>query len=97
MRIGDWVEIGGDVPVVVIFQAETRLQAVGFDPGPVDGMLDAKTRVALRQYQTDQGLPPTAALDSATQKALGVKWHVIIVQGQEIWEENRNRGVVNRG
>lgn len=72
MRIGDWVEISGELPVVVIYQAEKHLQAAGFDPSPVDGMLDAKTQVVLRQYQTDQGLPTTGVLDEATRKALGI-------------------------
>ena len=74
MRIGDWVEIGGEVPVVVIFQAEKHLKAASYDPGPVDGILDAKTQVALRQYQTEQGLPATGVLDQATQKALGIDY-----------------------
>ncbi len=74
MRIGDWVEIGGEVPVVVIFQAEKHLKAASYDPGPVDGILDAKTQVALRQYQTEQGLPATGVLDQATRKALGIDY-----------------------
>jgi hypothetical protein len=55
-----------------IRQAQERLQAAGFAPGPADGTLGSKTREALRQYQRAKGLRATGALDAATQKALGV-------------------------
>ncbi len=32
------------------------LTKLGYDPGPVDGVMGPKTRAAIRQYQTDQGL-----------------------------------------
>lgn len=74
MRIGGWVEIGGDLPVAVVFQVEERLEAAGFDPGPVDGILDTQTQEALRQYQTQKGLPPvTGKLDHASRQALEIK------------------------
>ena len=72
MRLGEWVEVGGATPVVVVLQAQGRLKATGFDPGPVDGMLDARTQAALRQYQRQQGFPITDALDAATRKALAI-------------------------
>jgi Putative peptidoglycan binding domain len=53
-----------------IGQAQDRLQAAGFDPGPLDGVLGPRTREALRRYQTSQGLPATGALDEATRRAL---------------------------
>ena len=73
MRVGEWVEMGGAAPVVLVLQAQERLKAAGFDPGPVDGMLDARTQAALRQYQRHQGLPVTGALDAATRKALAIE------------------------
>jgi peptidoglycan hydrolase-like protein with peptidoglycan-binding domain len=73
MRIGEWVEVGGATPVVGVLQAQERLKATGFDPGPVNGMLDARTQAALRQYQRQQGLPVTGTLDAATRKALAIK------------------------
>jgi hypothetical protein len=51
-------------------QAQERLKAVGFDPGPVDGVLGPQTRAALRRYQSSQGLPVTGAMDDATRQAL---------------------------
>jgi Putative peptidoglycan binding domain len=53
-----------------IGQAQDRLKEVGFDPGPLDGVLGPRTREALRRYQASQGLPATGALDEATRQAL---------------------------
>ena len=58
--LGDW-RIG---------QAQEQLKAVGFDPGPIDGVLGPQTRAAFRRYQASQGLPATGALDEATRRAL---------------------------
>src|ERR671931_2052278 len=57
---GDW-RIG---------QAQGRLQAAGFDPGPLDGVLGRRTKEALRRYQASQGLPATGVLDEAIRQAL---------------------------
>jgi hypothetical protein len=38
---------------------EERLSAQGFDPGPVDGVADERTRQALRSYQHSRGLAAT--------------------------------------
>ena len=53
-------------------EVQRRLQAEGFSPGPIDGVLGPGTRTALSQYQAKHGLPKTGALDDATRKALGV-------------------------
>jgi len=41
----------------VTLEAERYLQRLGYDPGPVDGVLTAQTREALRAYQADSALP----------------------------------------
>jgi peptidoglycan hydrolase-like protein with peptidoglycan-binding domain len=46
--------------------AQERLKAEGFDPGPVNGVLNPQTETALRQYQEKQGIPVSGALDEAT-------------------------------
>jgi peptidoglycan hydrolase-like protein with peptidoglycan-binding domain len=51
-------------------QAQMRLRAVGYDPGPIDGHLGPRTRAALRAYQRAHGLPRTGTLDRATAHAL---------------------------
>ena len=40
------------------------LESLGHDPGPADGKLGPKTRVALRAWQEAQGLAPTGRLDN---------------------------------
>jgi len=51
--------------------AQERLQKVGFDPGPADGLPGQQTLTALRAFQRSQGLPNTGFLDEATKQALG--------------------------
>ena len=38
---------------------QTRLEALGFDPGPPDGELNPRTRSAIRDFQRTLGLPQT--------------------------------------
>jgi peptidoglycan hydrolase-like protein with peptidoglycan-binding domain len=45
---------------------QERLMAEGFNPGPVNGELNAQTEAAIRQYQEKQGIPVSGALDEAT-------------------------------
>lgn len=45
---------------------ESRLSALGLDPGPVDGHFDSATRAALRRYQEGHGLIVTGYLDEST-------------------------------
>jgi peptidoglycan hydrolase-like protein with peptidoglycan-binding domain len=45
---------------------ESRLDALGLQPGQVDGRLDSDARDALRAFQGDRGLPVTGFLDEPT-------------------------------
>jgi localization factor PodJL len=54
-----------------IRKAQDRLTALGFAPGPVDGVLGPRLRTALQQFQRRQRLPVTGELDAATWRALG--------------------------
>jgi len=60
--------VSSDLPVIpaaanpkgyrpMVEETERRLADLGYDPGPVDGILTWKTREALRAYQTDSALP----------------------------------------
>ncbi|NNE84847.1 MAG: hypothetical protein HKN28_12855 [Alphaproteobacteria bacterium] len=40
-----------------VLEAEERLFGLGYDPGPIDGVLTDQTRAALRDYQRDSALP----------------------------------------
>ena len=73
MRIGNWLEVGGGLSVAWVLQAQERLKAAGFEPGPLDGTLGPQTRDALRRYQKTRHLPATGELDAVTLKALGMQ------------------------
>ena len=49
---------------------QAALAVHGFDPGPVDGKIGAKTRVAIAQWQESVGQEPTGTLDATQQTAL---------------------------
>lgn len=50
--------------------AQRALAALGYDPGPADGVMGARTRAAIVAFQRDRGLPTTGAVDEATAAAL---------------------------
>ena len=54
---------------------QSGLRDMGYDPGPVDGILGPRTRAAIRAYQKDHRLPvderPTTALALHIQAQLG--------------------------
>ena len=54
-----------------ISQIQEALRAKGYDPGPTDNVLGAKTREALTQFQKDNNLP-VGNLNVETMRALGV-------------------------
>jgi len=39
-----------------VAEMQTRLVQLGYDPGPIDGLMGPRTNAALRQYQGDYGL-----------------------------------------
>lgn len=53
-------------------KVEQALQAKGFDPGPINGQMDAQTQQALRDYQSKNKLAVTGTVDQATADSLGV-------------------------
>lgn len=60
----------GLLPDLTVRGAQIYLTYLGFNPGPVDGMLGRMTRSALMQFQQAQGLPPTGDVDDATARQL---------------------------
>jgi peptidoglycan hydrolase-like protein with peptidoglycan-binding domain len=56
-----------------IRQVQERLKAEGVDPGPADGVLNAQTQAALREYQNKRGLPVSGAPDQATLRELQIQ------------------------
>ncbi len=57
-------------PEASLVAAQRALSALGYDPGPADGIAGPRTRHALAAFQRDQGLPPTGLLDGPTLAAL---------------------------
>jgi hypothetical protein len=56
----------------VVRRAQEALRAARFDPGPIDGVMGARTRAAIRAFQTARRLAPSGELDNATRAALGI-------------------------
>ena len=55
-----------------ISQVQRRLLELGFDAGPVNGDLGAKTQAALAQFQLSRAIPASGQLDNQTLAELGV-------------------------
>ena len=55
-----------------IKQVQEKLNALGFDAGPVNGDFSAKTQAALAQFQLANLLPASGMPDAATLYELGI-------------------------
>ena len=49
---------------------QAALAAKGYDPGPIDGKMGAKTRAAIRRYQSATGFEITGNPSAALQRSL---------------------------
>jgi uncharacterized protein len=56
----------------LVEQAQQRLQELGYNPGPADGIMGSKTIAAIKKFQQDIQLPTTGKLDTSTRKQLGL-------------------------
>jgi len=63
---------GNLLPDEVIGNVQVALQEAGYYAGPVTGSLNVETRAALANYQRDQGLLITGAIDQPTIESLGL-------------------------
>ncbi|MCY7327609.1 MAG: peptidoglycan-binding protein [Saprospiraceae bacterium] len=52
---------------------QQALKERGYDPGPADNNMGARTKTALLKFQREKGLP-SGNLDLETLKALGVNY-----------------------
>jgi Putative peptidoglycan binding domain len=59
-------------PDEVVTNVQTQLYYEGYYDGPIDGILGPDTRAAIANYQADQGLAVTAAIDEPTVESLGL-------------------------
>lgn len=51
-------------------QAQKKLAALGYSPGPADGLMGDRTTSAIEQFQRDNNMPISGRLDDATQAGL---------------------------
>jgi localization factor PodJL len=58
--------VTGD-PVAI---AQAMLARLGYDPGPADGKMGERTRLAIQRFQKDRGLAETGSVDDALLRAL---------------------------
>jgi Putative peptidoglycan binding domain len=63
---------GNLLPDEVIANVQLALQEAGYYGGPITGSLGVETRAALANYQRDQGLLITGAIDEPTIESLGL-------------------------
>jgi len=70
---GPTYSYGNLLPDETIANVQVALQQAGYYAGEVTGSLDVETRAALANYQRDQGLPVTGAIDQPTVQSLGLE------------------------
>jgi N-acetylmuramoyl-L-alanine amidase len=64
------LKLGALSPVASNKGVQQRLQNLGFDCGPIDGAIGARTRAAIRNFQTKVGLVADGILSPETRAAL---------------------------
>ena len=55
-----------------VLNTQKKLQELGYNPGPLDGIWGKKTYRALKKFQHQNGLPATGNLDPITKEKLGI-------------------------
>ena len=66
-----------------VLHVQKRLEELGFDPGPIDGLMGSRTRRAIRNFQKQAVLPVTGELDPRTLDALAPPYIEEAVSQQE--------------
>ncbi|HEY7203233.1 MAG TPA: peptidoglycan-binding domain-containing protein [Methylomirabilota bacterium] len=57
-------------------EAQRALRDLGYEPGPVDGVIGPRTRAALAQYQRSERIVVTGRLDPETMVRLDIQKRV---------------------
>jgi hypothetical protein len=74
LALSQVAEAAGFNPVTQ--QAQSKLAALGHDPGTLDGVAGSATKKAVQAFQQQSGLPETGVLDPATLEKLGIETSV---------------------
>jgi hypothetical protein len=77
-----------------IKQAQQALKDKGHDPGPIDGVMGARTQEAIRSFQNASNLQITGALDEKTSQELGLRSGTTSMNSRE---NPRSNGNTTRG
>jgi peptidoglycan hydrolase-like protein with peptidoglycan-binding domain len=64
--------MNGNASNAVIRQAQEKLNAKGYNAGPVDGVWGPKTRAALENFQKAKDITQTGVIDQKTMAALDI-------------------------
>jgi TPR repeat protein/S1-C subfamily serine protease len=60
------------VPAATVKRIQAHLAALGYDPGPADGMIGPRTTQAIRAFQRDAGIEPDGIASSTLEALLAV-------------------------
>jgi hypothetical protein len=71
----DDISLGTNVTTqnLKIRTVQESLKTLGYNPGPIDGVMGPKTQDAIRQFQINNNFPETGVLDKETEKLLFIK------------------------
>lgn len=67
-----------------VYQAQKKLEALGYDPGKADGIYGKATEQAVKRYQRDYGIPATGLLDRQTLDKLSVRARNVFLEAPGI-------------
>jgi hypothetical protein len=65
-----WAPQGADDSPEVILAVEQRLAMLGFDPGPVDGVIDDQTAAAITAYEAANGLEQDGVISDGLREVM---------------------------
>lgn len=69
-------------------EVQQALDALGYDPGPADGVMGPQTRAAIEAFQADQDLPETGEITAALARAIaGVRFRAS-EEAAALWDES---------
>ena len=60
----------GSIPEELVRSVQQRLRQLDYNPGPIDGQMDAETEGAIREFQKAMGLPVDGAISEPLIDAL---------------------------